>query len=280
VVKYAYDSFGNCKVLLDTAGLSTVNPIRYRGYYYDHETGLYYLNARYYNPEWRRFISPDSTAYIDPDVPNGLNLYAYCGNDPVNYADPSGRFAISAFFGIYALIAITATSMLIGGSAQIVSNAISGEKGSNLWRGVAGAAFGTGVDALVLCLTMEMGIASLFIAAGASAVVQSGIDVVESLIFEETITINNIVESLLWNFGATLSGNYLGGELIPINTNWIKTQKFWSVFTKPYGQKILKQSMVGAAVSGTVNVYRKKPKDNKPFIIGPAMPTLPFVWRK
>ena len=67
------------------------NPIRYRGYYYDRETGLYYLNARYYNPQWRRFISPDSPDYLDPETPNGLNLYAYCNNDPVNYADPSGH---------------------------------------------------------------------------------------------------------------------------------------------------------------------------------------------
>ena len=94
VVKYAYDAFGNCKVLLDTAGLSTVNPIRYRGYYYDHETKLYYLNARYYNPEWRRFISPDDTAYLDPENPNGLNFYAYCNNDPVGFVDIAGCFPL------------------------------------------------------------------------------------------------------------------------------------------------------------------------------------------
>ena len=102
MVKYAYDAFGNCKVLLDTAGLSTVNPIRYRSYYYDHETKLYYLNARYYNPEWRRFISPDSTDYLDPESVNGLNLYCYCYNDPVNYADPSG-WSVSLILGLIGL---------------------------------------------------------------------------------------------------------------------------------------------------------------------------------
>ena len=90
VAGYAYDAWGNCTVTLNTNGIATKNPIRYRGYYYDEETGLYYLNARYYSPEWRRFISPDDTAYLDPETPNGLNLYTYCGNDPVNYADPSG----------------------------------------------------------------------------------------------------------------------------------------------------------------------------------------------
>lgn len=84
--EYAYDAFGNCEVLY--SGIYDIghkNPIRYRGYYYDQETSLYYLNAHYYNPEWRRFISPDDTGYLDPETPNGLNLYAYCGNDPVNY---------------------------------------------------------------------------------------------------------------------------------------------------------------------------------------------------
>ena len=91
---YAYDAWGNHAVTLDTNGIATRNPIRYRGYYYDTETKLYYLNARYYNPEWRRFISPDDTAYLDPESVNGLNLYCYCGNDPVNYADPSGNSII------------------------------------------------------------------------------------------------------------------------------------------------------------------------------------------
>lgn len=52
---------------------------------------MYYLNARYYNPQWRRFISPDDTAYLDPDSVNGLNLYCYCYNNPINYVDPSGH---------------------------------------------------------------------------------------------------------------------------------------------------------------------------------------------
>lgn len=73
------------------------NPFRYRGYYYDEDTNLYCLGARYYSPEWRRFISPDDTAYLDPETPNGLNLYCYCGNDPVNYCDPSGHSIIAAW---------------------------------------------------------------------------------------------------------------------------------------------------------------------------------------
>ena len=84
---------GHCTIKSTTTNypLANANPIRYRGYYFDEDTNLYYLNARYYSPEFRRLISPDDTNYLDPESVNGLNLYAYCNNDPVNYADPSGN---------------------------------------------------------------------------------------------------------------------------------------------------------------------------------------------
>ena len=108
MVKYCYDAYGNCTCTYrGNSDLASTNPIRYRSYYFDEDTGLYYLNARYYNPQWRRFISPDDTAYLDPESVNGLNLYAYCGNDPINYADPSGCFWETIFdigFAIWSLV--------------------------------------------------------------------------------------------------------------------------------------------------------------------------------
>ena len=76
---------GNCTIASSTTNtaVANANPIRYRGYYYDDDTGLYYCNARYYSPKWRRFISPDDTSSLDPQSVNGLNLYCYCGNDPI-----------------------------------------------------------------------------------------------------------------------------------------------------------------------------------------------------
>ena len=95
MAKYLYDAWGNCTIAGETTNnaLAHANPIRYRGYYYDDDTGLYYLNARYYSPKWRRFISPDDTSYLTPESVNGLNLYCYCNNDPVNMVDPSGHKA-------------------------------------------------------------------------------------------------------------------------------------------------------------------------------------------
>ena len=69
-----------------------MNPFRYRGYYYDVETGFYYCNARYYDPVIGRWLSPDNVEYLGADgAIGGYNRYSYCGNDPVNRVDPEGE---------------------------------------------------------------------------------------------------------------------------------------------------------------------------------------------
>lgn len=70
--------------------VNVLNPFRYRSYYYDTETGLYFLKTRYYDPEIGRFITIDDISYLAPDTINGLNLYAYCGNNPVMRTDSQG----------------------------------------------------------------------------------------------------------------------------------------------------------------------------------------------
>ena len=95
VVEYDYSSYGKVEVKKDTVGISKKDHIRYKGYIYDEETKRYYLISRYYDPKIGRFISPDSVEYIEPSSISGLNLYVYCGNDPINMYDPSGNFAIS-----------------------------------------------------------------------------------------------------------------------------------------------------------------------------------------
>ena len=109
VVKYKYDAWGNHAVLNADgtdceSGIGVLNPFRYRGYYYDTETGLYFLQTRYYDPEAGRFISRDSIEYATPETINGLNLYAYCGNNPLRYTDPNGNFigwlVVAVVFGV------------------------------------------------------------------------------------------------------------------------------------------------------------------------------------
>ena len=101
VVEYEYNPWGNLISMIDTSNnnIGSINPIRYKGYYYDIESNLYYLKSRYYSPELCRFITPDSVDYLNQDSMVGINLYAYCGNDPVMYVDPSGHFSIGAVIG-------------------------------------------------------------------------------------------------------------------------------------------------------------------------------------
>ncbi len=94
LASYSYDAWG--RVLTATGTLAAANPIRYRGYYYDAETGLYYLNSRYYSPEFGRFISPDVFASTGQGL-QGANMYAYCGNNPGSRIDTSGGFWDTAF---------------------------------------------------------------------------------------------------------------------------------------------------------------------------------------
>ncbi|WP_320973895.1 RHS repeat-associated core domain-containing protein [Dysgonomonas capnocytophagoides] len=80
-----YDAWGN--ITSQSGSMATVNPIRYRGYYYDEESGFYYLQSRYYDPKTGRFINADSLISGDMTC---TNLYVYCGNNPVIRTDPSG----------------------------------------------------------------------------------------------------------------------------------------------------------------------------------------------
>ena len=98
VARYLYDAWGTCVVvnnggteISDANHIGNLNPFRYRGYYYDVETKLYYLKTRYYDPEVGRFMTIDGIEYLDPETINGLNLYAYCGNNPIMNVDPNGN---------------------------------------------------------------------------------------------------------------------------------------------------------------------------------------------
>ena len=92
VASYDYDPYG--KLIYSTGSMAEINPLRYRGYYYDNDTDFYYVSSRYYDSSVCRFVNYDGytstgQGYI------GHNMFAYCGNDPINRVDPSGY----GFFG-------------------------------------------------------------------------------------------------------------------------------------------------------------------------------------
>ncbi|MCX4255216.1 MAG: hypothetical protein OSJ63_08160, partial [Bacilli bacterium] len=120
IVSYEYDDYGSILSIKDNNGIEitdpnhigNINPFRYRSYYYDKETNLYYLNSRYYNPEWGRFINADSIIGTKDDHV-GYNLYSYCENNPINRTDSDGNIAGAIVSGIAALG--TVGTAIVGG---------------------------------------------------------------------------------------------------------------------------------------------------------------------
>ncbi len=151
VVRYVYDAWGNHAVLdangadiTDVNHIGVLNPFRYRGYFYDEETGLYYLKTRYYDPETGRFITIDDISYLDPETINGLNLYAYCGNNPVMNVDPTGTWDWEAFWNLIAGIAIVVTVAVISVATAGLAAAAFGVAGTAMASAMmAGAAVGS-----------------------------------------------------------------------------------------------------------------------------------------
>ena len=103
LARYVYDTWGQTAAILDANGneiadqnnIAVVNPIRYRGYYIDEETGFYYLQSRYYDVVTKRYINPDGYVYTGQDMQSG-NMFAYCGNNPIIRSDPyGGMYVIS-----------------------------------------------------------------------------------------------------------------------------------------------------------------------------------------
>ena len=129
VAKYEYDTFwdvlsvkdANNRVTTDTLHVGLVNPFRCRGYYYDTETELYYLNARYYNPKWRWFINADG---VIKDL-LAQNLFAYCSNSFVNGIDNHGNI-INPFDVVKSAVAKKIVKFAIGLIKHIMSNLSSG----------------------------------------------------------------------------------------------------------------------------------------------------------
>lgn len=137
VAKYKYDPWGKIISITDGDGndvienenhIANINPFRYRSYYYDRETKLYYLNERYYNPAWKRFINSDS---YGGEVGGNIlshNMYAYALNNPIGNYDEDGNLALSlSSYGLAfaaTLILAPLAKKVIGGTAKVISSLI------------------------------------------------------------------------------------------------------------------------------------------------------------
>ena len=121
------------------------------------ETGLFLVSSRYYDPEVGRFISPDDVSYLDPETINGLNLYAYCLNNPINYYDPDGHWAMPNWLkwviGGVVIVGLGIATAFTGGAAGVilgaafygaVTGAVSGALVNGIVGGISSAISGNG----------------------------------------------------------------------------------------------------------------------------------------
>ena len=172
--RYYYDAWGNLLSVTDGAGhavtdaehIGLVNPIRYRGYYYDSDTGYYWLNSRYYDPVVGRWISPEPNVYDGEFDENagliGYNVYAYCANNPIMYKDETGE-SITLCILIGAGIGLVAGGVF--GAYRANKNGYSPSDGWKYWKyvvgyGVAGGAIGALVGWGAGALIAKYGVAT------------------------------------------------------------------------------------------------------------------------
>ena len=227
VVKYKYDAWGKCKVLnvsgvevTDDTHIGVLNPLRYRSYYFDTETGLYFLKTRYYDPEIGRFMTIDDISYIDPESINGLNLYSYCGDNPIKYSDPNGTSILLAI-GILIGSLIVAGGIIGGVSAGLsggsVGDVFAGIGKGMLIGGFVGAAISLIIGGFTVGGTSVIGsiMATYGISATANyievAVTQGKKSYSDGYSFWEGV--NDVINSMFANTPRILTGRFAIGDM-------------------------------------------------------------------
>ncbi len=193
VGEYRYDAWGNHDIIVDINQIASLNPIRYRCYYFDTDLKMFYCLSRYYDPEIGRFITADSLDYLDPKSINGLNLYAYAKNNPVMFLDSDGHFPIliALAISIGVSLAFTAGKDLFD-DGQMFNGSVS-------WNEYAGA-FASG-----LISGFSGGLISTVLLGGLSSLVYAGIT--------QTLNDDNFMSVML--SGMAIAGlSYGAGQLI------------------------------------------------------------------
>ncbi len=213
-VQYRYNAWGSqinyTKTGTSGDKLYQYNALKYRGYYYDTDLGLYYLESRYYDPEICRLVNADDIEVLSVEQGNMLqdNLYAYCLNNPVKHIDEDGNFAISTFLGAMAGGAIGGT--IVSTISYVVTSSLNGEDVT--LKGVWNAAL-TGFA------TGAIGGAIGMISAN-SLLLENGLKLVSSLAVGVGMAIKSGSENKNWRYGIrtglyTFMATMGGGSMIP-----------------------------------------------------------------
>ena len=217
IATYEYDAWGNHTVLnangsidYSANSIGNINPFRYRGYYYDTETGFYYLQTRYYDPTICRFINADNYELVGLLASTKeLNMYAYCGNNPIMNVDASGE-------GIFATILLGALfgAVISGGFAvagEVATNGLNVEKWN--WGQIGLSALGGGVAGAISAIPLGGWLGALgFGGAGAvvGGVITGSVNNVET--FFTALTIGAVANLIGYGINAGIA-KYKAGTI-------------------------------------------------------------------
>ena len=248
---YTYNAWG--EILSATGDMADINPLRYRGYYFDSDTGLYYLKARYYDPQLCRFINADGYASTGQGV-TGTNMFAYCGNNPVSRVDDGGY----VWDTVFDLVTLGAS----------VVDVIANPYNVWAWAGLAG-------DVIDVVIPFVSGVGEVTKAIGATKRVASAaddaVDAASSFItLKRNVGTYNDLRRMYRNSGAEVhhiiekrffrqfteigsTGRMMGVALSPAEHAYFT--KLWRQ-TLPYGASYSREAIIQAAYQ----VYSHNPK--------------------
>ena len=210
VVTYIYNAWGKLMSMTGNMELAVNNPFRYRGYYYDVESGLYYLNSRYYDPQTGRFINADDTDTLLYSLSEltDKNLFAYCDNNPIMRMDDSGDFWM--FIG-------AAIGAAVGGAVSAISQYAA--TGKIDWK-VVGVNAASGAISGALASTGIGLVASI----GANAVLGGITYAAEQIVKGEKITIGGVIAGTIsGGIGGAIGGK--GANAKALSATWKSTKK-------------------------------------------------------
>ena len=247
---YTYDAWG--RVLTSTGDIADVNPLRYRGYYYDVETSLYYLQSRYYDPDVERFVNADVYTTTGQGIIEH-NMFTYCNNNPVVASDPAGT---SGLF----ILANAVFGAVVGAASQIATNVLTGNPALS---GVIGAAVG-GAVYNVVALSGNLVAASAAGSAAGSAAEAVTNELGAYISGKKELTSKNLMNSLADVACKTVNGTLtaattgkLASKIIKTNHNWFQPVKFTSCFTGKYARKVLAQTAIQGTMVTAYNTVKK-----------------------
>ena len=251
------------------------NPFRYRSYYYDFETGLYYLNSRYYDSELGRFINADVIAIIDKtnSVVNGLNLFTYCSNNPIMYTDKNGYIdwgkifgwvatAVTAVLAVAAIVVVAAgvvasggllASVLVGAGVGALASmtgsiiAQGGFSNADPWQIFKVGLIGGTIGALT-------GVASWTVGSIGSAMGQQfGFSLSETIHLSSGIKFGKVFSSLFLMKTGKIVGNIVGGLIGGTISNYIVSRFSGNNLNM---DDTVKQGILGELPSWIINLFR------------------------